>query len=134
MTGYEGGCLCGAIRYLATTSPVDETYCHCSICRRASGAPVVAWASFPAQHFVFTRGKPARFDSSKIAYREFCPGCGTQLTFRYLASPGSVDVTIASLDDPEAIRPKDHVWHDSRIHWFETADSLPRFNERRSDG
>ena len=134
MTEFQGGCLCGPIRYRASAAPFDETYCHCGLCRRAGGAPVVAWASFPAQQFSFTRGQPVRFESSKLACREFCARCGTQLTFRYVASPDTIDVTIASLDDPAVIRPKDHVWYGSRIHWFDTRDELPRFPEHRSGG
>jgi hypothetical protein len=38
-----GGCLCGAIRYHIAAPPVEALYCHCRICQRAHGAPVVAW-------------------------------------------------------------------------------------------
>ena len=40
---HTGGCLCGAIRYRITGAPVEALYCHCRMCRRAHGAPVVAW-------------------------------------------------------------------------------------------
>ena len=46
----EGGCLCGSVRYVVNGMPVAEEspcLCHCRICQRASGAPVVAWATFP---------------------------------------------------------------------------------------
>ena len=67
------------------------------MCRRAAGAPVVAWLTMPAAGFRFTRGAPARYDSSDIAFREFCPGCGTQLTYRAHAKPHEVDITSATL-------------------------------------
>ena len=41
---FEGGCLCGATRYVVQGDPVVVALCHCSMCRRAAGAPVVAWA------------------------------------------------------------------------------------------
>lgn len=41
----EGGCLCGAVRYRVTGKPYHVTHCHCSMCRRASGAPLVTWFS-----------------------------------------------------------------------------------------
>ena len=41
-----------------------------------------------------------------------------------------LDVTLASLEDPEAVRPDHHSWTSSRIAWFETADDLPRHPER----
>ena len=37
----EGACFCGFIRYQARGTPSNETNCHCSICRRSSGAPYV---------------------------------------------------------------------------------------------
>jgi len=39
-------------------------------------------------------------------------------------------VTLASLDDPEAVRPSHHIWTASRIGWFDVADALPRYPER----
>ena len=45
----EGGCLCGDIRYKVSGElSKDErpSLCHCRICQRAAGAPVVGWATF----------------------------------------------------------------------------------------
>ena len=36
----QGGCFCGRVRYEVTGIPFDETICHCSICRRTTGAAV----------------------------------------------------------------------------------------------
>ena len=129
--GYTGGCLCGRIRYRASGKPSDETHCHCEICRRASGAAFVSWATFKTGDFAFTKGKPARFDSSDIAFRQFCPKCGTQLTFQFHKSPQTIDVTLASLDEPGAITPVDHIWTKRQIPWIKLADGLPRHAESR---
>ena len=40
--GHVGGCLCGTIRYRLMSEPVDPGYCHCRMCQRFSGAPVMA--------------------------------------------------------------------------------------------
>jgi hypothetical protein len=127
---FTGGCLCGRIRYRASGKPSDETHCHCEICRRASGAAFVSWATFKTADFAFT-GKPARFDSSEIAFRHFCPNCGTQLTFQFHKSPQSIDVTLASLDDPGMITPVDHIWTKRQIPWIMLADGLLRHAESR---
>ena len=42
-----------------------------------------------------------------------------------------IQVATGSLDEPERVRPQDHVWVESRIPWFEIHDDLPRF-ERSS--
>lgn len=124
--GPSGGCLCGAITYRITRPRIDAGYCHCRICRQASGSPVVAWLTVPADGFAYTSGTPVTFHSTAHGRRDFCGACGTQLVFRSTNKPDEVDVTIASLDDPAAVAPEYHIWRESRIPWFETADALPR--------
>src|SRR5206468_9902663 len=34
-----GGCFCGAVRYRVSATTRDVSHCHCSICRRTTGAP-----------------------------------------------------------------------------------------------
>ena len=77
-TEYEGGCLCGAVRFRAAGPASNATLCHCTSCRRAAGAPVVAWLTFAAPRFAFTRGDPVRYRSSPLVVRSFCGRCGTQ--------------------------------------------------------
>ena len=60
----EGGCLCGAVRYRVEGPPLHAGYCHCRMCQRAAGAPVVAWGAWPADRFAWLQGKPGRFASS----------------------------------------------------------------------
>jgi hypothetical protein len=40
---FEGGCLCGSIRYQVKGAPRSSSVCFCRSCRLASGAPSVAW-------------------------------------------------------------------------------------------
>ena len=54
-----GGCFCGFVRYRADGAPFDETNCHCTICRRTSGAPFVAWFSVARADFAFIAGARA---------------------------------------------------------------------------
>ncbi|MFQ5939578.1 MAG: GFA family protein [Alphaproteobacteria bacterium] len=125
-TVHEGGCLCGAVRYRAEGSPLVVEYCHCGMCRKASGAPVVVWAYLPAAKVVFTRGEPTRYRSSKKAVRGFCDRCGTPLTSAYVSGSDILYLTVASFDRPETVRPERHAWTSSRLPWLEIADDLPR--------
>jgi hypothetical protein len=127
-----GGCLCGSVRYRITGASVEALYCHCRMCRRAHGAPVVAWLTVPLDSFAVTTREPAAYRSSAKAWRHFCGNCGTPLTWREAEDPRSVDVSLGTLDSPDAVGPALHLWTDSRISWFDTADHLPRYptNER----
>ncbi|MDP8994996.1 MAG: GFA family protein, partial [Pseudomonadota bacterium] len=99
----KGGCHCGAIRYEMPTEVAHAALCHCTDCRRASGAPVVAWALAPRDK-VWIEGEPQAYASSEPALRHFCGRCGTSLFYTNEAVfPGMVDVQIATLDDPDAI-------------------------------
>jgi hypothetical protein len=127
----RGGCFCGDIRYEAGGTPFNETNCHCSICRRTTGAPFVTWFSVGRAEFRFISGTPARFRSSDKGIRSFCPRCGTQLTFENRDTPSEIDVTTASLNSPELLPPHDHTWTSSRLDWVKLADDLPLYPEAR---
>src|SRR5262249_44983086 len=126
----SGGCLCGAVRYRATAPPLEVVHCHCSLCRRATGAPFVTWATFPAAAFSLTAGTPAERRSTPGAVRTHCAACGTALTFREDARPRSIDVTVGSPDDPEALPPTGHIWTSRRLSWLALDDELPRHAEQ----
>jgi len=121
----KGGCACGRVRYEADGTPYNATICHCTDCRRSSGAPLVAWFSVPTAALRFTAGAPRRFASSAVAERGFCPDCGTSLTYQRHDLPEEIDITTASLDDPAQVPPQDHTWARSRLAWVHIADGLP---------
>jgi hypothetical protein len=129
---FSGGCLCGRLRYEAR-DPIDAGYCHCRLCQRSSGAPVLAWASFAAENFSLARGLPQSHRSSPEGLRDFCANCGTQIAFRNTTTPTRVDVNIASLDDPASIAPTYHIWLSSRVPWFHIDDDLPRYTDDGPD-
>jgi hypothetical protein len=122
-----GGCHCGAIRFSIATDTVDFAgYCHCSICRRLSGAPVTAWIAIADGGYQLTAGTPTAYRSSDHGSREFCPRCGSQLLFR--GNDGTLTVSTTALDDAEvaAVRPRIHIYTADRLGWFDTTDTLPR--------
>jgi hypothetical protein len=130
---HAGRCACGQIRYEITSQPFDAGYCHCRLCQLTSGAPVIAFATVPLEHFVVTAGQPATRRSSAFGERSFCGDCGTPLTMHVDHQPDSIDFTIATLDHPARLPPGFHIWDASRIEWFATADRLPRHARFRED-
>jgi len=127
---HQGGCLCGAVRYRAVVGESKTvTHCHCSMCRKVSGATLATWAEFPAEDFEFTQGQPKIFRSSDIAERAFCGRCGCQLTFHAVGDPGGVSkrlwIAVGSTDRPAAIEPTHHIFTDDRLPRLRLEDSLP---------
>jgi len=84
---------------------------------------------FPEESFEVLSGEPAQYHSSTGASRYFCPTCGTQLAFRAEYIPGLVDITIGSLDEPDAIQPTLHYWYSKHLSWFGCEDGLPKYPE-----
>jgi hypothetical protein len=125
----EGGCQCGAIRYRLEAAPRYVCHCHCGMCRRAGGAPVVSWAALGEDEVSILSGGPRWYRSSDHARRGFCPNCGTPLFFHSTHYPGAIDVTVGSLDEPERLKPDFHVYEPDRIPWLHIDDGLPRHIE-----
>ena len=124
--GVEGGCLCGHIRFRLEGEVTESGYCHCRTCQKQSGAPVVAWFAMAPSGFRYISGTPKTFRASGHATREFCGDCGTYLLFREDNPGATLGLNTATLDEPNLVPPDVHIWHASRIPWFETADTFPR--------
>jgi hypothetical protein len=112
-----GGCYCGAIRFLATQAPIYQANCHCANCRRAVGAQSVAWITVNRAHFRFEQGTPKRYRTDTGAWRTFCDGCGTSLTYERDSRPGEIDITTGCLDQPEAFPPAKDVFAEEKLPW-----------------
>jgi hypothetical protein len=123
---YAGGCLCGAVRYEITGPASNPCFCHCTSCRRATGAAMVPWGTFALEAVRFTRGRLTEYRSSPGVWRGFCASCGTSLTYRHEARGAQIDVTLVTLDDPTPLAPQMHVWVQDRLPWVAIGDSLPQ--------
>src|SRR5262249_30436916 len=95
----RGGCLCGALRYVARGTPSASILCPSRSGAPAAGAPAVAGIPVEADGFAWERGTPAAFHSTPPVTRTFCAACGTSLTYAETARPHQIDLTTATLDD-----------------------------------
>ena len=124
-TAREGGCLCGAIRYRVTGDPVAATLCHCRSCRRASGGTNVAWAVFEKSRFELLEVEPRAYRSSPGIDWLSCADCGSLTGYRRASRPDHMDITTATLDDPDAFPPAVEIWLDHKIGWETLNPDLP---------
>lgn len=123
-----GGCLCGNVRYELTDSALGSMLCHCRMCQKFSGAPILGGTTFQTEALRFTKGHPKFYQSSKIAERGFCGDCGTALLYRGLIGIWTkwIMVFTASLDEPEDFPPTYHLGIESTMPWLDIHDDLPR--------
>jgi hypothetical protein len=130
----SGGCFCGAVRYEVTGEVYNLTTCHCETCRRVAGAPAVSWLTVALGGFRLVNGTPTTLRSSAHVTRTFCATCGTPLTYQRDDGPDELDVTICSLDQPEALPPQDHTQASERLPWNMVCDGLPQYPQLRTSG
>lgn len=131
----EGGCLCGAMRYVLRAAPRVH-YCHCSMCRRATGSAfaVLAWVRWDD---VGWHGETQMsYRSSPIARRSFCGQCGSPLTLHYDAASGVATEEVAfhtgTLDHPERVTPTYHYGIEARLPWTDCGAGLPEHETEES--
>ncbi len=119
-----GRCLCGAITYYCTASPLWQGHCHCESCRRATASPFTSYFGVADGAWEIS-GNPAEYECSPGTYRQFCPRCGTQISYRSSRFPGERHFFAATLDRPEAFAPTRHYFWDERLPWLHLSDGLP---------
>ena len=125
----RGQCHCGGIRY-----EIEEvalmSHCHCTVCRKATGAAFATWAHVTDASFRLVSGAELvrkHLDETGMG-REFCGVCGSP-------APGKPDhmttwsVPAGTLDDDPKVRPVAHVFVRSCAHWWSIEDELPKFEK-----
>ena len=116
----SGRCYCGAHEVRATGF-LTAAYCHCTDCRRITGAPVAAFAAY-ARVEITPNVAPRSFVAG--VQRWSCPACGSALAASYDYLPGQIYVPLGVLDAPPAPRMHCHV--NSALPWLHIRDDLPR--------
>ncbi|MBY5354292.1 GFA family protein [Rhizobium leguminosarum] len=120
----SGGCQCGAVRYRAKGELGYPHLCHCRMCQKAAGNYFMPLAAAMRSDFTLTRGAPKWFQSSDLVRRGFCGDCGTPL-FYDIPEAEFINITLGSLDDPDAIKPVMQSNTGRKMSWFHTLDGLP---------
>jgi hypothetical protein len=117
---FEGGCLCGAVRFIATGQPKGVYWCHCESCRKHSGAPVSVFVAFEHSAYRVIKGEITKFDSTPGRTRRgFCARCGSTLTCESLRLVAEAHFHIGAFDQPERLAPSSrHVFAEERLPWL----------------
>ena len=124
----KGSCLCGSVRYEISGKPSPAVHCHCSQCRKASGASFTTNASVAKDDFSFVSGEAlvGEVESSPGQFRCFCTRCGSPLIKRNEAKPDELRLRLGTLDTDPEIQVAAHIFVSSKAPWMNITDDLPQ--------
>ena len=132
MAEREGGCLCGAVRYVLKAEPQVTAVCHCTHCQRQSGGVFSVNVVVPEAAYAQTgetKVFPDRGDSGKPVWRHFCANCGSPIISTIELMPGVVMVKAGTLDDLTGITPSLEVYTDHAADWMAPIPGARRFGQ-----
>lgn len=131
----RGSCLCGGVRYEIDGGVHVMGNCHCSICRRYSGAAYGVGVRVARSSVRW----PAGEDLIRVYRHEdrkdigFCSRCGSSLfTANDWDAPteaSGINIRAGTLDDDPGVRPLFHIYVGSKAPWHEITDDLPQYEE-----
>jgi hypothetical protein len=121
-----GGCLCGAVRYAVADEFVYALNCHCSDCRRSTGAAFKPLAGIERRKLSVTQGEAELLMVGEAAGHDArCRRCGS-LLYSVVREGAFVHVAMGTLIDAPSIRPTRHIFVGSKAPWFTITDDLPQ--------
>ncbi len=128
-----GSCLCGKVRYEVRGQPQVMYYCHCRMCRKATGTSFATNMLVRAQDFAIISGQEALkpYRSSADEFRHFCSECGSPVYSEAEHRRGILSIRCGLLDGDPNICPSYHLYADYKAPWYRIADQLPQFPEEQ---
>ena len=117
-------CYCGSVSFEVSDAPVAISYCHCSDCKRWTGAPLPAFAAFARE--ALNAALPAPVSINPGVERRNCPRCGSPLTAEFDYLPGQTYVPLGIFENADSLQPDRHAHAESVLPWLNLEDELPR--------
>ena len=130
MTTISGSCLCASVEFCVEDKFLYAGYCHCSMCRKSSGASGTAIGGILRENFSITKGQEhiKSFSRSKDTVSCFCAHCGSTM-YGEKPTTGMIHVRYGALNNSPQLLPQAHMHVASKADWYEISDSLPQFSE-----
>ncbi|WP_420383368.1 GFA family protein [Novosphingobium sp.] len=128
MSELRGSCQCGTVTYEVADAFEYAINCHCSLCRRTTGAAFKPIAGIPAAKLRITAGQDAiRVIGAAGWHDERCSACGSFL-YAVVREGAYVHVAMGTLIDTPTIRPTAHIFVGSKAGWYTITDDLPQYD------
>ena len=125
----RGSCLCGGVRFEVRPPFLRANHCHCSRCRKHSGAATCTQARVAREQFNLLQGEHLVrvYGEGEGAVKAFCSVCGSSLFGGTWPDGPQVSIRMGAFDDDPCVRPQFHTYVGSRAPWDAISDDLPQF-------
>jgi hypothetical protein len=122
----EGGCLCGAVRFVAAEMPDHVHACHCTICRKISGSATISVKVRYAAMRIEGGEHAVVYTSSDWATRSFCGRCGSGLWYRLTGDDADYIISAGTLDDLTGLILTEEIYVETKPDGYAFAGDHPR--------
>nr|WP_213999649.1 GFA family protein [Arsukibacterium sp.] len=119
-TEHRGSCLCGAVSVKAATKNNNIGVCHCAMCRKWGGGPLLAVECGTEVEFTGVE-QITTFNSSEWAERGFCQHCGTHLFYR-LKKEGHYAIPAGLFDNADHWKLTEQIFIDQKPAFYSFAE------------
>ena len=129
----EGGCYCGALRYIAKGEPQASVQCHCRECQYITGGNPNIIIIMPLEGFKFTKGYAKTFkrlDIEQAVTRLFCNHCGTGIGTKNPMRPASIILKVGTFDDPSVFTPAVAIFTCDKQSFHHIGEGVKAFDKR----
>jgi len=120
VTERQGKCLCGAVAITAKNASNNVGACHCSMCRRWGGGPLMA-IDCGTDVSIDGEENVSVFNTSEWAERGFCSKCGSHLFYR-LKQTGQHIIAAGIFEDGESLVFDHQVFIDEKPSYYRFAN------------
>ena len=134
---YDGGCLCGAIRYRLSAEPLTLYVCHCTDCQKQTSTSFNLSMPVPRAALELVRGEPGSYSVPLSGGRRwegrFCRACITRVWSEPPKFPQLINLRPGTLDDTSWLRPVGHIWTRSAQPWVRIPDDTLHYEGQPAD-
>lgn len=122
----QGQCMCRAITYTVSDAFEYAMNCHCSNCRRTTGAAFKPLGGIRVGELELEAGSESVMRVGEAENHDVhCGLCGS-LLYSVVRDGQYVHVALGTLLDAPSVKPTHHIFVGSKAPWFEITDTLPQ--------
>jgi len=130
----KGSCLCGCVTFSFKTFDSKIANCHCSMCRKFSGAAYGTFGTVKAENINWESGFELIkiFNSSQQAHRGFCSTCGSSIFYQLTKPNAPFEIALGLLETEPTESVSANIFCAYRPNWPRNIETIQNFEESRT--